>query len=186
MPTDPPSPNESWICDARYCSVTNASVMPCLCGRSKMCPRHGLLTVDTIGLGRLIVSGRRRLPSPPAITTACICREHRRARARADGQLLRGELAAAEREALGRRDRWGRRERLARTPVQVLDHDGLSVHTQRAQRDAITDEDGVRARRAAREVEQQGDVGERATPTRLMDERDSGVRTSVAIDVSVG
>src|SRR5437773_4512086 len=177
MPTDPPSPNESWICDARYCSVTNASVMPCLCSRSKMCPRHGLLTIDTIGLGRLIVSGRRRLPSPPAITTACICREHRRAGARADGQLLRGELAAGEREALGRRDRRYRRERLARAPVEVLDRDRLSVHTERAQRDAIADQDGIRARWPGRGVEQQADVGERAAPTRLMDERDSRVWT---------
>jgi hypothetical protein len=30
------------------------------------------LTIDTIGFGRLIVSGLRRLPSPPAMTTACI------------------------------------------------------------------------------------------------------------------
>src|SRR5438034_8754962 len=146
MPLAPPSPKLSWICDARYCSVTNASLTPWRCSRSKMCPRHGLLTIDTIGLGRLIVSGRRRLPSPPAITTACICREHRRARARADGSLLRRELPAAEREALGRRDRRGRRERLARAPVEVLDRDRLSVHTERAQRDAIADQDGLRAR----------------------------------------
>src|SRR5437764_9953704 len=57
--------------DARYCRVTNASSMPCRLRRSKMCPRHGLLTIDTIGFGRLIVSGLRRLPSPPAMTTAC-------------------------------------------------------------------------------------------------------------------
>src|SRR5256885_15891803 len=46
--------------------------MPCRFSRSKMWPRQGLLTIDTIGLGRLIVSGLRRLPSPPAMTTACI------------------------------------------------------------------------------------------------------------------
>jgi hypothetical protein len=28
--------------------------------------------MGTMGFGRLIVSGRRRLPSPPAMTTACI------------------------------------------------------------------------------------------------------------------
>src|SRR5688572_23319150 len=72
MPTAPPSPKLSWICDARYCSVTNASSMPWRWRRSKMCPRQGLLTIETIGLGRLIVRGRRRLPSPPAMTTACI------------------------------------------------------------------------------------------------------------------
>src|SRR5258708_18446438 len=58
--------------DARYCSVTNASSMPCRLSRSKMCPRQGLLTIDTIGFGRLIVRGLRRLPSPPAMTTACM------------------------------------------------------------------------------------------------------------------
>src|SRR6266545_7645669 len=58
--------------EARYCSVTNASSMPWRFSRSKMCPRQGLLTIDTIGFGRLIVSGLRRLPSPPAMTTACI------------------------------------------------------------------------------------------------------------------
>src|SRR5687767_9216677 len=46
--------------------------MPWRCRRSKMCPRQGLLTIETIGLGRLIVRGRRRLPSPPAMTTACM------------------------------------------------------------------------------------------------------------------
>src|SRR5258708_21649600 len=58
--------------EARYCNVTNASAMACRLSRSKMCPRQGLLTIDTIGFGRLIVSGRRRLPSPPAMTTACM------------------------------------------------------------------------------------------------------------------
>src|SRR2546423_9403487 len=57
--------------EARYWSVTNASSMPCRFSRSKMWPRQGLLTIDTIGFGRLIVSGLRRLPSPPAMTTAC-------------------------------------------------------------------------------------------------------------------
>src|SRR5438093_7714312 len=55
---------------ARYWRVTTASLKPCRFTRSKMWPRHGLFTIATIGLGRLIVSGRRRLPSPPAITTA--------------------------------------------------------------------------------------------------------------------
>src|SRR5213078_3015279 len=58
--------------DAMYWSVTNESSMPWRLRRSKMCPRQGLSTMGTIGFGRLIVSGRRRLPSPPAITTACI------------------------------------------------------------------------------------------------------------------
>src|SRR5438105_4121131 len=58
--------------DARYCRVTNASSMPWRFSRSKICPRQGLLTIATIGFGRLIVRGRRRLPSPPAMTTACM------------------------------------------------------------------------------------------------------------------
>ena len=31
---------------------------------------HGLPTIGTIGFGWFEVSGRRRVPSPPAITTA--------------------------------------------------------------------------------------------------------------------
>src|SRR5438477_8274102 len=58
--------------EARYWSVTNESSMPCRLSSSKMWPRHGLLTMGTIGFGRLIVSGRSRLPSPPAMTTACM------------------------------------------------------------------------------------------------------------------
>src|SRR5690242_6943785 len=72
MPIPPPSPKLSWITEARYWRVTNASSMPCRLSRSKMWPRQGLLTIDTIGFGRLIVSGLRRLPSPPAMTTACM------------------------------------------------------------------------------------------------------------------
>src|SRR5213593_4340857 len=58
--------------EARYWSVTNDSSMPWRFRRSKICPRQGLSTMGTIGFGRLIVRGRRRLPSPPAMTTACI------------------------------------------------------------------------------------------------------------------
>ena len=37
-----------------------------------MCSMQGLPTIGTIGLGWFEVSGRRRVPSPPAITTAFI------------------------------------------------------------------------------------------------------------------
>ncbi len=37
-----------------------------------MCSMQGLLQTGTIGLGWLLVSGRRRVPSPPAMTTARI------------------------------------------------------------------------------------------------------------------
>ncbi len=35
-----------------------------------MCSMHGLPTIGTIGFGWFEVSGRRRVPSPPAMTTA--------------------------------------------------------------------------------------------------------------------
>ena len=35
-----------------------------------MCSMQGLPTIGTIGFGWLDVSGRRRVPSPPAMTTA--------------------------------------------------------------------------------------------------------------------
>ncbi len=37
-----------------------------------MCSMQGLPAIGTIGLGWFEVSGRRRVPSPPAITTALI------------------------------------------------------------------------------------------------------------------
>ena len=39
---------------------------------SRMCSMHGLPTIGTIGFGWFEVSGRRRVPSPPAMTTAFI------------------------------------------------------------------------------------------------------------------
>ena len=38
-----------------------------------MCSMHGLPTIGTIGFGWFEVSGRRRVPSPPAMTTAFTC-----------------------------------------------------------------------------------------------------------------
>ena len=35
-----------------------------------MCSMHGLPTIGTIGFGWFEVSGRSRVPSPPAMTTA--------------------------------------------------------------------------------------------------------------------
>ena len=40
---------------------------------------HGLPTIGTIGFGWFEVSGRRRVPSPPAMTTAFTRRTSRRA-----------------------------------------------------------------------------------------------------------
>src|SRR6476661_6257548 len=44
--------------------------MPCRLRRLKMCSITGASTIGTIGLGRPMVRGRRREPSPPAMTTA--------------------------------------------------------------------------------------------------------------------
>ena len=56
---------------------------------------HGLPTIGTIGFGWFEVSGRSRVPSPPAITTAFIAITSRRALAhvrkqRGDGQREAG------------------------------------------------------------------------------------------------
>ena len=53
-------------------SVTTMSSTPCRRSRSITCSMQGLPTMGTIGLGWFEVSGRRRVPSPPAITTAFI------------------------------------------------------------------------------------------------------------------
>ena len=44
-----------------------------------MCSMHGLPTIGTIGFGWFEVSGRSRVPSPPAMTTAFIAATSRRA-----------------------------------------------------------------------------------------------------------
>src|SRR3712207_5971863 len=51
-------------------SVTTTSSNPWRRRRSTMCSMHGLPTMGTIGFGWFDVSGRRRVPSPPAMTTA--------------------------------------------------------------------------------------------------------------------
>src|SRR5256885_14439040 len=72
--------------------------MPCRLSRSRTCSITGLLTIGTIGFGRLIVDGRRREPSPPAMTTAFKARPLRTKRGRpqrpvysdSDGDPARG------------------------------------------------------------------------------------------------
>src|SRR5450756_77370 len=54
----------------RNMSVTTVSSKPCFLRSSTMYSMQGLPQSDTIGLGWLLVSGRRRVPSPPAMTTA--------------------------------------------------------------------------------------------------------------------
>ena len=48
------------------------SSIPCSRSHSSMNAMNGLSTSCTIGLGRLEVSGRRRVPLPPTRITACI------------------------------------------------------------------------------------------------------------------
>src|SRR6267143_5794664 len=112
--------------EARYWSVTNDSSIPWRLRSSKMCPRQGLSTMGTIGLGRLIVSGRRRLPSPPAMTTACIgpslvggCSPTERRRT---GGSRRDEIGDPEHEGRGCAAEKDRRRQIERgSPGERLD-----------------------------------------------------------------
>ena len=62
--------------------MTTVSVKPCRCSSRSTCSMIGLLTIGSSGLGMLAVIGRRRVPSPPAITTAFMTASpHRRLRA---------------------------------------------------------------------------------------------------------
>ena len=69
-----PSPKWLRIACGRNASVITTSVKPCSRRSSRMCSMHGLPTIGTIGFGWFDVSGRRRVPSPPAITTALMWR----------------------------------------------------------------------------------------------------------------
>jgi hypothetical protein len=60
------------IACGRKATVTITSSKPWSRSSSRMCSMHGLPQIETIGLGWFDVSGRRRVPSPPAITTAFI------------------------------------------------------------------------------------------------------------------
>ena len=55
-------------------TVTTISSKPCCFSSSTMCSIIGRLTSGSIGLGALEVSGRRRVPSPPAMITAFMAR----------------------------------------------------------------------------------------------------------------
>src|ERR671917_1003856 len=53
-----------------YSRVTTTSSKPWRLSRSTMCSMHGLLTIEIMGLGWLLVSGRSLVPLPPAMITA--------------------------------------------------------------------------------------------------------------------
>src|SRR4051794_9224229 len=69
-----PSPVAKYerIACGRNARVMITSSKPCFLSSSRMCSMQGLPTIGTIGFGWFDVSGRRRVPSPPAITTALI------------------------------------------------------------------------------------------------------------------
>ena len=69
-PSDSPSPKYVRIACGMNARVTTTSSIPWRRSRSTMCSMHGFPTIGTIGFGWFEVSGRRRVPSPPAITTA--------------------------------------------------------------------------------------------------------------------
>src|SRR5438128_9457966 len=90
-----------------------------------MWPRQGLFTICTIGFGLLIVSGRRRLPSPPAMTTACIESSlgPRRMRGlmRDDSEATAPDVARVLREAAGSRQLAFTRSHISRSnPAAVV------------------------------------------------------------------
>src|SRR5580704_12856024 len=70
MSSSAPSPRRLRISAPRYASVTTTWVIPCSLSSRRMCSSTGVPTTGTSGLGRRLVSGRSRAPSPPAMTTA--------------------------------------------------------------------------------------------------------------------
>ena len=70
MSRSAPSPRRLRISAPRYARVTTTSRTPWSRSSRRMCSRTGVPTTGTSGLGRRLVSGRSRAPSPPAMTTA--------------------------------------------------------------------------------------------------------------------
>ena len=83
---------------ARNATVTTISSKPCRRSRSMMCSIIGRLATGSIGLGAFEVSGRSRVPSPPAMITAFIAVPRspcpRRRRPRYDRDVGEGGVVA--------------------------------------------------------------------------------------------
>ena len=77
--------------------MTTMSSKPCRLSSSMMCSMHGLPTIGTIGFGWFDVSGRRRVPSPPAMTTAFIASALSSRRARRTSPRARTARARSRR-----------------------------------------------------------------------------------------
>ena len=73
-PNSEPSPKYVLMWLARNATVTTISSKPWRFSRPMMCSIIGRLAIGSIGLGALEVSGRSRVPSPPAMMTAFIVR----------------------------------------------------------------------------------------------------------------
>ncbi len=69
-PYSSPAPKYERMLAARYCTVTTAWSIPCMLSSRSRWPMIGSPTTGSSGLGTFVVRGRRRVPSPPAITTA--------------------------------------------------------------------------------------------------------------------
>ncbi len=69
-PYSEPSPKYVRMALGMNANVTTMSSNPCRFSRAMMCSIIGRLTSGIIGLGWFDVSGRNRLPSPPAMITA--------------------------------------------------------------------------------------------------------------------
>ena len=65
-----PSPKKLRMMLARNCTVMTTSFIPLRRNRRRMWCSMGWPMIGSMGLGWLLVSGRRRVPCPPAITTA--------------------------------------------------------------------------------------------------------------------
>src|SRR3954470_24997711 len=57
---------------AKNATVTTMSSKPCFASRRTMCSIIGAFAIGIMGFGWLLVSGRSRVPSPPARMTAFI------------------------------------------------------------------------------------------------------------------
>src|SRR5919201_4965091 len=67
--SSPSTPSPAW---ARKPQESSTSSTPCPFTQSSMKVRNGRPASGITGLGTVWVSGRRRVPSPPASTRACI------------------------------------------------------------------------------------------------------------------
>src|SRR6478672_9651441 len=109
------SPSTACTASERKPSDRIASSTPYPCSQSSMKLRNGRPASGITGLGTVSVSGRRRVPSPPASTSACT------ARLPADalvGEARRGEQLAVE-EVAAVDDERALHRPVRRSPVEV-------------------------------------------------------------------